>query len=361
MNNYSIDKSKAIRLIATVLGVFVGMFLFFKSIKYIAPFLIALTLSIVLEPFIRLLVNKLRFPRKLASILSVIIVLSLIILLLTVLIAKVVSEIGALIDVLPSMLNDAYNAIIDFSSENQFIEFPEEVTTFFTDQLTLIVSYIANLANNAVRYILNTAASLPSVLVFLIITILATYFFLGDKNKFSYMIKSQLPESWYDKLMYLKTNILSSILKLLKAYIIIMCITFTELMIGFTIMKVDYAILIALIIAIFDIMPVLGTGGIVIPWAVYSFIIGDISMGIFLLILYVVILVVRQVIEPKIIGAQIGVHPLLTLGSMYIGLKIAGATGLILGPITFLTLKSTFSVVFKGQSLKELLYSENGD
>jgi len=356
MGNYTINKSKAVQFIISFFGILLGVFLFFKSIKYIAPFLIALILSIILEPFIRFLVNQLKFPRKLASITSVILVLLSISLIITSIVSKLVSEAKDLLEILPTLLNDAYYSIINLQNNNQIIALPKEVTTFIVDQLALIVSYAANFANNMVKYLFNTAISLPSMLIFLIITIISTYFFLGDKENFTQVLKHQLPENWYNRLVFIKTDILSSILKLLRAYMLIMIVTFSELLLGFTFIGVKYALFLAAIIAVLDILPVLGTGGVIIPWAIYSFIVSDVRMGVSLFILYVIILVVRQVLEPKIVGSQIGVHPLITLASMYIGLKLLGAAGLILGPITFLIVKSIFGVVFKGQSLKELLF-----
>ncbi|HCX65091.1 MAG TPA: sporulation integral membrane protein YtvI, partial [Eubacteriaceae bacterium] len=95
-----------------------------------------------------------------------------------------------------------------------------------------------------------------------------------------------------------------------------------------------------------------------VPWAIFSFITGNISLGISLLVIYGITLVVRQIVEPKIVGKQIGIHPLLTLASMYIGLRTIGVTGIILGPFIFITLKIIFSVVFNGESIKELFLIE---
>lgn len=359
MSNYTVDKNKAKQFAIRLFCILFGVFLFFKSVKYFAPFLIAFILSIIIEPFIRLLVKKLRFPRKLASVLSVLFILLLIILVITLIVSKLVTEAKDLFEVLPTLLNDAYLSILALQQNNQFIELPEEVITFLSDQLAVVISYMANFANNMVKYIFNTAISLPSVLIFLVITIISTYFMLGDKENFKGTIKRQLPDNWYNKMIYIKTDILSSILKLFRAYLMIMTVTFSELLIGFSIMGIKYALFLAAIIAILDIMPVLGTGGVIIPWAIYSLTVGNIRLAISLFILYVVILVVRQILEPKIIGAQIGVHPLLTLASIYIGLKVLGASGLILGPITLLTIKSILTVVFKGQNLKQLLFKRD--
>ena len=119
-----------------------------------------------------------------------------------------------------------------------------------------------------------------------------------------------------------------------------MCITFIELSIGLTILRIDNAILIAFLISIFDILPVLGTGGIMIPWTVLTAIQGDYTMAIGLLCVYLVVTVIRNILEPKIVGSQVGLHPLVTLMSMFVGAQILGVFGLFGLPITLSLLKN---------------------
>ena len=119
-----------------------------------------------------------------------------------------------------------------------------------------------------------------------------------------------------------------------------MFITFTELCIGLTILRVDNAPVIAGIIAVIDIMPVLGTGGVVIPWTLISLVTGDFFRAIGLIIMYVIILVVRNIIEPKIVGSQVGLHPVITLASMFIGLHFFGIIGMFGFPVALSVIKN---------------------
>ena len=137
-----------------------------------------------------------------------------------------------------------------------------------------------------------------------------------------------------------------TIFTMFKAYGIIMCITFSELFLGFSIlslmgiMKNSYFAVIALVIAVFDILPVAGSGGILIPWALFSLIYGNYKQAIGLIVLYVIITVIRQYIEPKIVGSSLGVHPIVTLMGLYFGLKLFGFIGMFLVPLTVMTLKA---------------------
>jgi len=131
-----------------------------------------------------------------------------------------------------------------------------------------------------------------------------------------------------------------------KAYGIIMCITFSELFLGFSIlslmgiMKNSYFAIIALVIAVFDILPVAGSGGILIPWALFSLIYGNYKQAVGLIIMYIIITVIRQYIEPKIVGTSLGVHPIVTLMGLYFGLKLFGFIGMFIVPLTVMTLKA---------------------
>lgn len=133
--------------------------------------------------------------------------------------------------------------------------------------------------------------------------------------------------------MKLKDNVIGSLGKFIKAYSLIISVTFIELSIGFWILKVPNPFLFGGLIALIDIMPIIGTGAILIPWFIIAFIMGNTTMGVGILILYIIITAVRQTIEPRIVGQQIGLHPIVTLILMYVGAQLMGVLGLLLLPI----------------------------
>ena len=141
-------------------------------------------------------------------------------------------------------------------------------------------------------------------------------------------------------LFEIREYVCGTLIKCILSYALILFITFSEIAIGLTVLRVPNAILIAVCIAIFDILPVLGTGGIMIPWAIISLITGDFFRGFGLLILYLLITVIRNIVEPKIVGHQVGLHPVVTLASMLAGLNLFGIIGLFGFPITLSLLKN---------------------
>lgn len=190
------------------------------------------------------------------------------------------------------------------------------------------------------------AKRIPWVLTAMLISVIAFFFVTTDYDNIVGMIKRNVsPKNEY---ALVKTkNLFSNVIgKMVKSYATIIFITFTEVAIGLNLMQLfdvykgSHIIVISLITALVDIIPVLGTGTVVIPWAIYSFIMGDTPFAIGLVILYVIITVIRQVLEPKLVAMNVGVHPILTLSGMYVGAQLFGVIGLFAVPITLVLLKA---------------------
>ena len=158
-------------------------------------------------------------------------------------------------------------------------------------------------------------------------------YFATDSGTISSGLLSILPDKWQKKLPHLKLKLTKTLTGYLKAYLLIMLITFLEVFVGLSVLGAEYAFILALIVAIVDLLPILGTGTVLVPWSVFAFLGSDIGLGIGLLVLYGVTIVVRQIIEPKIVGKAVGLHPLATLASVYIGLELLGFAGIFIGPI----------------------------
>ena len=201
-------------------------------------------------------------------------------------------------------------------------------------------SFVTNASVRIISYISGIAASVPGLFLNIVITIIVTFFLTVDYPKITGFLLRQLPEKGKFYLEEVRGYVGGTLLKCLASYALILCITFAELSIGLSVLRVPNAVLIALCIAVFDILPVLGTGGIMIPWGIICLILGKWVLGFGLLALYVIITVVRNIIEPKIVGYQVGLHPVVTLLSMLTGLQFFGLLGLFGFPITLSLLKN---------------------
>ncbi|WP_026073991.1 sporulation integral membrane protein YtvI [Acetivibrio cellulolyticus] len=344
-----------LRLLLIIGGTVLGIFVFFNSILYIAPFLIAFALSSLVEPLIKFLIKKVRLNRKIATVFSLLLVLVIVGGLLALLISRIYQEALSLYDMMPQYSIEIYNNIRNYINKASDIYFklPQEVTKNAEGMIADLTSTLSGIGSRFAKGVFNTAISIPQAIIFVIVTILSTYFMAADREKIYNYIKFNVPESWVDNVVSIKNDMFAALFGYIRAQLILMSITFVELSIGFGIIGVRQNLLLGLLVSIIDALPILGTGGVLIPWSIYNFITGDIRMGISLIILYGVVLVVRQMIEPKVLGQQIGLHPLVTLLSMYVGLRVFSFIGMIIGPITILLLKNILQGIFKKKSFKE--------
>lgn len=184
-----------------------------------------------------------------------------------------------------------------------------------------------------VEHVSGYAKKIPSFMIKIMMTVVATFFLAADYERITVFLMRLLPKRGREHVLTVKNYMFEVLGAYVKSYSILMFLTFMELCIGLGILGVPYFPVIAFGIALFDILPVLGTGGILIPWAVVSVILGDYRLAVGIAILEVVIMVVRNILEPRIVGKQIGLHPFATLVALFVGLKIGGIVGMIGFPV----------------------------
>lgn len=317
----------------------------YLSITYLfpffAPFVIAVIVSFINEPVIKLL-GKIKVPRKIAAVISLLFTLSVLGSVITFGIIKIYNELISLQENLSHYSNEISTHINNwiYKLTNFYNALPAEATETITNNLTSLSVKLTGIISAIFQYAINTASSIPTLTVFVIVTILATYFISSDRRKISLFLFHQLPLSVRKKMSGLKKDTIKALLGYFKAMLILMAFTFIEMSIGLFILNVNYAFLLALIVGIAEAIPVVGTGLILIPWIVWHVINGNMTLVIGLSILYVLGILIRQIMEPKIVGAQIGLHPLVTLLAMYVGLKFFGVLGMFIGPISIIIVKN---------------------
>ncbi len=209
----------------------------------------------------------------------------------------------------------------------------------FTQVIQLVGNLISSISVKAVSVISSYAYSLPGLFIRMVIMVIATFFIAADYDVLTGFVARQFSGRVRQLVLEIKEYIIGTLFVCIRSYALIMFITFVELSIGFTIINLERPVLIALLIAIFDILPVLGTGGIMIPWTIISVIQGNYSLAIGLLVIYITVTIIRNIIEPKIVGSQIGLHPVVTLVSLFVGAQLFGVIGLFGFPITLSLLR----------------------
>lgn len=174
---------------------------------------------------------------------------------------------------------------------------------------------------------------IPALVVKVIVMVVASFYMTADYDRIMAAAGKYLPEKVKRTVRTVKEHGGNTLKAYLKSYFLLFLITFAELAAGLWLLRIPYAPLIALAIAVFDILPVLGTGGILLPWTAVLLVMGNYPMAAGILVLYIVIVIVRNTLEPKIVGKQVGLHPLVTLVAMFTGLQLGGLPGIILAPM----------------------------
>ncbi len=196
-----------------------------------------------------------------------------------------------------------------------------------------IAGNLLSAMGNAIPGILSAILkALPELLLGLVVTVIAAFYFTLDGERIKSGIRAVLPESAKAMLSHIKKEAAVAAIGYLRSYSLILLITFAEIFFGLSVLGVEYSLLIAAITAVVDILPVLGVGIVLLPWALFALVTKDIFLGVGLLILYVIIVVVRQFIEPRIVGENLGIHPLLTLAAFYLGYRLFGFAGILIAP-----------------------------
>ncbi len=327
-------------LYASIIIIIISLVLKY-GLTIISPFLIAFIISYFISSLSNFISKKTKLRYKFTSFILVFIFYLCVGLIITFIGIK---SINFLIEII-SKLPEVYSKNIEPSFRNSFEELKQvlkKMDPSIVDTLNNMVTQITQTVGETIKTISlkavdplsNYAVSIPSFLIKALLCIISTFFITIDYKLITDFIMKQFTENGNKLFAEIRDYIIGTLLVCIRSYALIMTITFSELSIGLSIIGIKNSILVALGISIFDVLPILGTGGIMIPWIIITFISGNFNQAIGLLILYVIITVIRNILEPKIVGAQIGLHPIVTLTSMFMGAQIFGIIGLFGFPIT---------------------------
>ena len=324
-----------------------AVFLLLKyGLPMLSPFVIAFVIAYLLKRPVIFLSRKLHLPRKPAAVLLVLVFYSTIGLLISLLGIRAFSTTRDLVMNLPQIYAAHVEPVLTdiFGNVEQGLKKmdPSLVSTLedlFNQFIQSIGQMVSSLSMSAMGTISGVASSLPGLFIKLLLMIISTFFIAADYELLTGFFLKQLDGKSKQIFLQVKKYVVGTLFVCIRSYALIMTITFIELSVGLSIIGVKNSILIAFLISVFDILPVLGTGGIMIPWTIIAALTGDYSLSIGLLIVYLIITVIRNIIEPKIVGSQIGLHPVVTLASMFVGVQLLGVVGLFGFPISLSLLR----------------------
>lgn len=339
-------------------AIFIGLYYFIVkyAFAYILPFVVAAALAVFLQKPVRKISSKLHI--KAHGAVSIILVLLIVVLIVGV--AALLGWLGArelkeFFDYLFSRfhsLNDVVTALEEFSMRIT-AKLPQgigatvhEYLYDFFEKLSSESSVIdMSMLSAPLSGAWSVVKGIPSVFLGVLVTIISCVFMTSEYDLIKDTVLGMMTEIKGQKLVSSKQTVTRGVGKLIKAYLTLMLITFSEMFLGLNLLKIigvydgGYIAVISFVTCVIDIIPVLGTGTVIIPWGIYSFATGNIGFGIGLIIIYCVITVLRQIIEPKLVANQAGLPAIATIMAMFIGARIFGAFGIVLLPLTVIVLK----------------------
>ena len=365
-----IDWSKyaAMVICFSAAGAFIYFFVKFTFSLFL-PFILAWIVALIAVPAAKKLATlskKIRLSEKFCIGLITFLIIAVLVLIAAVAIERLIYEGGRLIEAIGDEKSEIGKTMVDIidkignigkhipflsklkQSEKTYnigVSIEKMIDSLLTDLLSEFGTRLPTLIGEML-------GSLPSVILFLTVTVMACFYISFEFDGINAFISSKVPVGLKRRFPGMRRQAAITMLKYIRAYIIILSVTATELFIGFSFLKIEYSLLLAIIIAFIDILPVLGVGTILIPWGLVALIMKDIHTGTGLLILYGIITILRQFIEPKIIGKSLGLHPLVSLISMYIGFRLFGVFGMITGPLTAMVISSVIRMKNASEEVK---------
>ena len=311
-------------------------------ISLFAPFILAWIFAMMLNPVVTWANKKIKIPRGIGTIFSMLFILSGILSLILFIVRKLWEQMINFKDMFPQMSAEMIHQFETISEtwamKLQMLPGAESIANI-DGIIEQVMESLGATLSSAIPTIYGGISKVPDVIIFIVMMLLATFFMTKDYYSIKDFVKAQFSDTIIDKIVIMQRGVIDAIGGYVRTQLILMSITFTVCLIGLFLFNVQYALLLSVIIAIVDALPVFGSGTVLIPWALYNMLIGHYSLGIGLLGIYAVIFVTRQVMEPRILSSQIGVYALVTIMAVYIGYKTIGFLGLIIGPALVVVLQ----------------------
>lgn len=328
---WKVAVSLAFSLVGTVLCLYFG----YKLLGFFMPFVIGWVIASIASPVVNWLEKRLKLVKKWGSALIIIGVLGMVGLLIYLLASTIAREVVSLVQNMPDMYQDLESGMetIGESLNGIFRLLPVGVQegwhTMMDNLEKTMGDVIGMLSEPTVSAAGRFAKGIPSALIATIVTFISAYFFIAEREDVLRWAKRIAPNALVSRMTMVMDNLKYAVGGYFKAQFKIMAVVYVLLLVGFLVLRIHFAFLLAFLIAFLDFLPFFGTGTALIPWAVYKFMMGNYKMVIGLLILYGVTQLVRQLIQPKLVGDSMGLKPLVTLVLLYAGYKAGGVFAMI--------------------------------
>lgn len=326
-----------------VLTVYLVMWLFSWLYNIAAPILLGLIIFMIIEPLARFL-HRRGFKKIIATSISVLFYSAILIALLTGASYLLVSQATGLVNNLPYYASLLEVHIMDFFNmlREEWEAMPADVTQKVQDYASNVAEFAVGIAQAALKGLVGAIGSISNFIVDFAIGFILAFFLSLEANNWKRIAQEKTPNTFKQIFYFLRDNVVKGIVKYIKALFKLISISFLTIFIALLILGVDNALTISLLAAVLDILPLLGVSVLFIPWIVYLLIVGNISLAIWLAVVLVIVLVTRQILEPRIMGDSLGVSAFTMLALMVLSTSLFGVAGLILSPIITVLIKALY-------------------
>ncbi|NLV91475.1 MAG: sporulation integral membrane protein YtvI [Firmicutes bacterium] len=338
----SIPKPIVYTVLLIIGGILLGRWIF----PYTAPFVVAVVLAVVIMPVVDFLVLRLKLPRGL---ITLVVLLLLFALVLVIGASFLVRGFAELQDFVTSFQGSSFFNVNRFESWLQSYEalqeyIPANFAQIIREEVNEVSRAITDFARSLLGRVIDLAKNVPTILLYVAVTFLATFFFIRDRETISSALLQLLPQRYIGRTLEIWQGIVRGAMGYLRAQLTIVSINTLVSAVVFLILKASYFWFLVALMFIVDVIPLIGPGLIYYPWIAWSLLNRDFSTALILALGYGTALVIRQVLEPKLVGDRIGVHPLLTLFAMFVGARVLGVMGVVIGPFTVIVLKAVLTL-----------------
>ena len=310
-------------------------------LPWLAPFLAAFACAALVEPAVQRLSRDGRIPRSVAAAFCVLILLGFLLALVWLVCVRALAEARALLERLPALIGELSKTLTLWREKLSVLtdsggDALRRVSGAIEERLLLLPG---TLSGKALSLAAEAAASAPAALLFAATAMIGAYFTSASYPSLKRLLAAQLSENARTKAAALGAGARRTLWRYLRAQALMLLLTFLALTLSFWLLHIDYALLLALGTAVIDALPVLGTGTVLIPWALYELLTGQTSLGLGLGITYLAVTMLRNCAQAKLLGDQLGLHPLATLLAIYVGFHVCGMWGMLLFPVLAIGLK----------------------
>lgn len=310
-------------------------------LSFCMPFVLGFIFAWILEPLLRILIKKTILSRKAVSIFLILLICGILGGAVTWLVYKIFIEVAALSDNWTSIWGQMSAAFTTINTMvTDLIDYlPPEMQATVQNLSSQIVVWAKDLGTDSLLpRTTSFAIKIPSLVLSLIFFLMSLYFIMADYPRIGAVVTDWMPSNFRRFLRFLEKTFQAAFTGYIRAELMLSVVVFFILVLGFSIMGLPYALLLALFLAVLDFIPIIGAGTIMVPWAIVDIILGNWKTSVVLMIIWGVIVLFRRIAEPRFLGSQTGLHPVLSLLSIFIGMKAFGVLGMILAPTLLLVL-----------------------